>query len=272
MQKIAKASLEKIEKYLLRVLGDDPIEGRSQKYLDALNGIGINGIREFIISLLENGIPASVVDSSYFHPNKFFKLGICRPSNCVKLRLHFWNRNQLEAKTPIHFHAWDYASLLVAGSYVHDIFRVTDLNEAAVAQIEEYRKTNNEIELKNLPDHYFGKYKIPKRDKTLGKFRPEWVKYVQAERISRRMETQGSSYFLGTQFPHRLTIDLKETGSLITLVLTSKTNHDNLFTLQPISRPKVFDNPSSNVDEEVVRTQLTLILDEINKVMEKERS
>lgn len=266
MQKLTEFNKEGIENYLLNLLGDDPAESRSTKYLEALNGIGIHGLRKFIISLLEDDLPTDIIKNSYFHPNKFFKLGICRLANRVKLRLHFWNKNQLEVQTPIHFHAWDFASLLVSGSYVHDLFRVQDLDEYELAQIEEYRNSNNSIGLKSIPEHYFGMYKIPKRDGALGKFKPEWVKYVQVERKSRTIEKQGSAYFLGMEFPHQITINLKEVGSMITLVLTSETDHSNLFTFQPITQTKTFDNPAPNVDKEMVRTQLKIILDEIHKV------
>ena len=177
--------------------------------------------------------------------------------------MHFWNKNQLEAKTPIHSHAWDFASLLISGSYLHDLFRVIDLDEDDKAQIEKYQKSNNAT---NIPDHYLGMYKIPKRDNVSGTFRPEWAKNVKTERISRKIEQQGSIYFLGMDFPHQITIDLNAVGSMITLVLTSETNRENLYTLQPITRPKTFENPSPNVDEKIVRNQLEIILDEINKI------
>ncbi|MBM3184019.1 MAG: hypothetical protein FJZ64_01785 [Chlamydiae bacterium] len=248
-------TLESIESYLSDLLKDDPEEQREQNYVKALQGIGIDGIRSFILNLLENGIPSSIVENSYFHPNKFFKLGICRLSNCVKLRLHFWNKDQLEAKTPIHSHAWDYASLLITGSYLHDTFDVIDLEKEAVEKLKGTRS--------KVPENYFSLYKIPKRDSSQGKFQPQWEKYVRAERRSRRIENGGSVYFLSMEHPHQITIDLKEVGSMITLVLTSVTNRENLFTLQPLFRSKAFDNPAPNVNEETVRKQLELILNEI---------
>lgn len=267
MNTLCEHSLQHIEKYLLEVLGDDPIENRGQNYIKALKGIGVDGMRRFILSLLENGIPESIVSNSYFHPNKFFKLGICRLSNNVKLRLHFWNKDQLEVQTPIHFHAWDFASMLISGSYTHDIFHVRDLDEETIALIERYRNSEN-IPFETRFENYFGMYKIPKRNKMLGKFQPEWVKYVQAEKASSKLEKQGSIYFLDMEHPHQITIDLKEVGSMITLVLTSETHPDNVFTFQPIKRAKIFDNPSPNVDESIVRKQLEIILSEIDKTIE----
>lgn len=264
MQDLADFTIEGIEKYLLDLLGDDPAENRPQNYVQALTGIGINGVRKFIASLLENGIPPAIVSNSYFHPNKFFKLGICRLSNRVKLRLHFWNKHHLEVQTPIHFHAWDFASLLIAGSYTHDLFHVKDLDATAVSQIDEYNKSI--MQSKCIPNHYFGMYKIPKRNGPLGKFQPEWVKYVQAEKMSSKIEKQGSAYFLGMEFPHQITIDLKEVGSMVTLVLTSETNLDNVFTFQPITQTKTFDNPAPNVDAAMVRSQLEIILNEIDNI------
>lgn len=257
MQTLQCYSLASIETYLSGLLGGDPPEARPEKYVEALKGIGIEGVRKFILELLENGIPRSIVENSYFHPNKFFKLGICRLSNCVKLRLHFWNKNQLEAKTPIHSHAWDYASLLIAGSYLHDTFNVIDLNREDVEKLKENPS--------RIPETYFSLYKIPKRNSAEGKFQPVWEKYVEAERRSRRIENEGSIYFLGMEHPHQITIDLQKVGSMVTLVLTSVTDRENLFTLQPIFRSKSFDNPSPNVDEGIVRNQLELILNEISK-------
>lgn len=265
MQTLAEINLAGIEKYLLAVLKDDPLESRPQKYVEALNGIGREGIRKFLVSLLENGIPASIVSSSYFHPNKFFKLGICRLPNRVKLRLHFWNKEHLQVQTPIHAHAWDFASLLLCGSYAHDTFSVKELDRDSVARVEDFLKSSRSMDSKCIPENYLGMYKIPKRDETLGKFRPEWVKYVQAEKISRTIEKEGSTYYLGMEFPHRITINLKEVGSMITLVLTSETNRENLFTFQPVIQTKVFDNPSPNVDEAMVRAQVEVILDEMSQ-------
>ncbi|MBA3602725.1 MAG: hypothetical protein H0W50_03615 [Parachlamydiaceae bacterium] len=269
MQKLAEPSLAGIEEYLLDVLGDDPANSRPTKYIEALEGIGINGIRQLIVILLENGIPKEMIESSYFHPNKFFKLGICRLSNRVKLRMHFWDKDHLEVQTPVHSHAWDFASMLICGSYVHNIFRVTDLDEDALALIEKYKNSNSILKIgsvESVPDNYLGKYKIPKRDVSLGKFQPQWEKYVKAERISSKIERQGSVYFLGMEFPHQIKIDLKEVGSMITLVLTSETDRDNVFTFQPITQPKKFDNPSPNVDGAMVKLQLERILSEINKI------
>jgi hypothetical protein len=86
------------------------------------------------------------------------------------------------------------------------------------------------------------------------------------ERQTSKIETQGKAYFLSTKFPHQITINLKEVGSLITLVLTSITDRKNLFTLQPIHRNKRFDNPSPNVDHDTVKNQLELILQEIDRM------
>ncbi|MFZ4099019.1 MAG: hypothetical protein ACOYKZ_01655 [Chlamydiia bacterium] len=249
-----------LEEYLLELLGDDRPESRPSKYVQALSGIGIAGIRQFIFHLLDNQIPSEIVENSYFHPNKFFKLGICRLSNCAKLRLHFWNKNQLEATTPIHSHAWDFASMLISGSYRHDLFRVIDLVEDDHAKIDECLKSGN------APDHYLGMYRLAARDSSTGKYRPEWAKNVRVERIDRKIEQQGSIYFLGREFPHQIAIDLKSVGSMITLVLASETNRENLYTLQPIGKPKTFDNPSPNVDERTVRAQLEIILNEIDQL------
>lgn len=261
-KKIQEFSLAGIENYLAEVLGNDPAEMRAQRYVEALKGIGIDGIRKFILLLLEQGIPSSIVNNSYFHPNKFFKLGICRLSNCVKLRLHFWNKHQLEAKTPIHSHAWDYASLLLAGSYVHDTFRVLDVDEKETAWIEELKTTIQSSD--PLCNQYFGLYKIPKRDDAKALYQPEWVKYVRVEKETGKIEKQGSAYFLDKKFPHQITIDLKSVGSMITLVLASVTDRSNLFTLQPLTRSKTFDNPAPNVDVMTVRKQLEIILDELS--------
>lgn len=254
-----------IERYLLAQLGSDPIETRAENYLKVLKGIGIDGVRTFIASLLKDGIPDGVVKNSYFHPNKFFKLGICRVSNNVKLRLHFWSKEHLEVQTPIHFHAWDFASLLVTGSYLHETFTVSDVDEAKLLQIKEYQKEPTASSPTELPENCYGMYKIPKRDGVSGKFRPELSKYVQVQCRSSKTETQGSAYFLDMEFPHQLTIDLKEVGAMITLVITSETYPERVFTFQPLTRDKVFDNPSPNVDEAIVRAQLETILSEIDK-------
>lgn len=256
------STLDNIKSFLMDTLKDDhPEDNRKQKYLDALSGIGIHGVRNFIVGLLENGIPNEIVENSYFHPNKFFKLGICRLSNQVKLRLHFWNKEHLEVQTPIHFHAWDFASLLISGSYIHDIFRVSDLDEAVIEEIEHCKQSNSTKIFKDI----YGLYRIPKRNKNLGKFQPEWVRYVKAEKMISRLERQGSSYFIDMKYPHSITINLNEVGSMITLVLTSATCPENLFTFQPLNQSKSFDNPSPNVDEATVKKQLEIILEEIDK-------
>lgn len=264
MTKLEQYDLEGMETYLLDILGDDPMEERSQKYISALQGIGLEGMKFFLSSLLERGIPDSIVQNSYFHPNKFFKLGVCRLANCVKMRLHFWSKEHLEAKTPIHSHAWDYASLLLSGSYLHETFRVVDVAPKEIAEIEQYQKMYQENPVTALPDRYFGLYKIPKRDEASGKFQPEWIKYVRAEREHSCIEKRGTAYFLGMEFPHQISMNLQETGSVITLVLTSVTDRKNLFTLQPIYRNKSFDNPSPNVDAKTVKQQVELILQEIS--------
>lgn len=263
MQKLTEYTKQGIEKYLIDILGDDPAKKRPKKYLQALNDIGIDGVRKFISCLLENRIHPDIVANSYFHPNKFFKLGICRLPNNVKLRLHFWNKDQLEVQTPIHFHAWDFASLLISGSYTHELFNVMDLDDQTVKEIENYRDSGKVLDEKFIPENYFGIYKIPKRDCTSGKFQPEWVKFVRVEQKSSKIEKQGSSYFLGMDFPHCIKINLREVGAMITLVITSETHPENVFTFQPITQKKVFDNPSPNVDEEMVRNQLKIILNEI---------
>lgn len=265
MKKLNDFTLDGIQNYLFDVLGSDPEETRPENYLKALQGIGIDGVRNFITSLLENEIPASIIKSSYFHPNKFFKLGICRLSNCVKLRIHFWDKHHLEAQTPIHSHAWDYASLLLSGSYLHETFQVHEVNETELAEIEKAKNAHQEGVAFPLPGHYLGLYKIPKRDESSGKFQPEWNKYVRVERQTSKIEKQGKAYFLSTEYPHQITINLKEVGSLITLVLTSITDRKNLFTLQPIHRNKTFDNPSPNVDHDTVKTQLKMILQEMSR-------
>lgn len=251
---------EEIEAYLTHLLEDDPPHLRPQKYIEALQGIGIEGIRKFLASLLEEGIPREVVCNSYFHPNKFFKLGICRLPNQVKLRLHFWSKEHLEVQTPIHFHAWEFASLLIHGSYTHDLFKVIDLGQKSLSDIEAYQQG-----LGPLPKDCFGMYKIPKRDNTTGKFRPELVKYVGVEKISSKVEQEGSSYFLDREYPHQITINLQEVGSMITLVLTSETDPSRVFTFQPLTQTKQFDNPSPNVDESTVRAQLESILKEMEQ-------
>ncbi len=265
MKKLNDFTLDGIQNYLLDVLGNDPETERGENYVNALQGIGIDGVRNFLTSLLNKGIPDSIVKSSYFHPNKFFKLGICRLSNCVKLRIHFWNKHHLEAQTPIHSHAWDYASFLLSGSYLHETFQVLDVNETELAEIEKAKKAHQEGAVFSLPEHYLGLYKIPKRDEISGKFQPEWNKYVRVERQTSKIEQEGKAYFLSTKFPHQITINLKEVGSLITLVLTSITDRKNLFTLQPIHRNKTFDNPSPNVDYSTVKNQLEMILEEIDR-------
>src|SRR3990167_2617776 len=180
------------------------------------------------------------------------------------LKFYFFDKKKIKKKknknSPSFSLFWFFPSLLISGSYLHDLFRVIDLDEDDKAQIEKYQKSNNAT---NIPDHYLGMYKIPKRDNVSGTFRPEWAKNVKTERISRKIEQQGSIYFLGMDFPHQITIDLNAVGSMITLVLTSETNRENLYTLQPITRPKTFENPSPNVDEKIVRDQLEIILDEI---------
>ena len=154
MKRLMEFNKEGIENYLMEILGDDPIENRKENYLNALAGIGIDGLRLFIISLLEDGIPSEIVEHSYFHPNKFFKLGICRLKNKVKLRLHFWNKEHLEVQTPIHFHAWDFASLLILGSYTHDIFSVKDVDEQTSKEIEHYRDAVDKTQIQKPKENY----------------------------------------------------------------------------------------------------------------------
>ena len=268
MKKLSEFNKQGIEKYLLDILGDDPVEHREDNYVKALNGIGIDGLRRFILSLLDDGIPEEIVNHSYFHPNKFFKLGICRLPNKVKLRLHFWSKEHLEVQTPIHFHAWDFASLLVLGSYTHEIYSVEELDPHMAEELERYRMAVDKTSLTCPQENYLGLYKIPQRSGSEEKFQPGWVKDVKVNRIINRYERQGSAYFIDMQYPHRITIDLKEVGSMVTLVLTSETHSENLFTFQPITRAKVFNNPSPNVDQKIVYRQLELILSEINKTME----
>lgn len=268
MEKLTEFNKSGIEKYLLDILGHDPVEHRADKYLQALNGIGIVGLRRFILSLLEQGIPEEIVEHSYFHPNKFFKLGICRLPNKVKLRLHFWNKEHLEVQTPIHFHAWDFASLLVLGSYTHEIYSVEEIDPLMAQEMERYRNAEDRTHLIPPPDNYLGLYKIPKRSGSEGKFQPSWVKDVKVNRIINRYEGQGTAYFIDMQYPHRLTIDLNEVGAMVTLVITSETHHENLFTFQPVTQAKAFDNPAPNVDQKVVYEQLELILSEIDKSLE----
>jgi len=62
MKTLIKCTKDGIEKYLSEVLGDDKIKNRSIKYEESLKGIGIHGIRKFILSLLDKKIPAEIVD------------------------------------------------------------------------------------------------------------------------------------------------------------------------------------------------------------------
>jgi hypothetical protein len=73
----------------------------------------------------------SVANRSVWHPNGFSKI-VLISDPCFQLRLHVWQSIDgvpSEPRENIHNHRWDFAMILLAGSYWHQEFRPADNGE-----------------------------------------------------------------------------------------------------------------------------------------------
>ena len=80
-------------------------------------------LSDLIKDILQDDLLCKQIASrSYFHYNGFDKI-IIHESVMCKLRLHIWWASNVEYKENIHDHRWNFASWIVKGEYINEIYR-----------------------------------------------------------------------------------------------------------------------------------------------------
>ena len=105
----------------------DYVDGRTPSLADALTVVAQPGnFRSILAELASNrALLEEAANRSVWHPNGFGKI-ILLSQPQYKLRLHVWGYNEgspVPAQESIHNHRWDFAMIILAGSYRHQEFR-----------------------------------------------------------------------------------------------------------------------------------------------------
>jgi hypothetical protein len=154
-----------------------------------------------------------VASRSVWHPNGFGKI-VLLSCPTYKLRLHVWRESDDtpdDARENIHNHRWDFAMMLLAGSYRH----------------QEYRHASGGREF-----HAYG-YRSA-ADKSSYSLTPTGMKQLRCVFEARLF--QGSRYTIANEVIHRVIPDPARPPVSLVLEGPPKPSHVEVFALEEISR------------------------------------
>lgn len=89
------------------------------------SGVATGAWLDVIGSVLESPqLIRQVATRSYYHANGFLKIVVAEAEGGARLRLHWWQRDDA-GDAAIHDHAWDLASLILAGGFTAERYNMT---------------------------------------------------------------------------------------------------------------------------------------------------
>ncbi|MBL7781949.1 MAG: hypothetical protein JNM22_12080 [Saprospiraceae bacterium] len=117
-------------------------------------------ILDLVKDILNNEMLCNqIAANSYFHYNGFDKI-ILYESEVCKLRLHIWWGSNIEYKENVHDHRWNFASWIVKGKYINEIY--TDNDNFGNVFSEYHYKPRDRKEKQSYPLEFIRQTKLKK--------------------------------------------------------------------------------------------------------------
>lgn len=207
-----------------------------------------NNVNSILMSVLQNSaLLYEISKRSYKHSNGFYKIVLGELDVCgAKLRLHIWKSSAYTIKfedNDIHNHRWDFASLILAGEFLHEVY---DFDSDGKICLYHY--------------HYFS----PEKSNV---FSLDFVGKNNIKKTREFIQKPGECYYLSSNILHKVRVSGENISA--TLFLQSPVIKGNTDILTLDKRHKDHTKSQKVAIERLSATELSGLIEDLSFILSK---